>query len=108
MKSYHLSGYVFNADIVCCDCIADWAAKELIEEGYTERDVEIIVREAGPSYDVGFFAYRSEALLSRLAELWRINIEDEYSFDSDDFPKIIFADQVEDVEYCGTCHEEIP
>lgn len=105
---FHIVGYSFKADIACCDCIADWATNELMEEGYTREDVESIVRNVGLGYDAGVYAYRSEILTKHLAGLLRIDIEDEYSWDSDDFPKVIFSDQVEDTEYCGTCHEEIP
>lgn len=107
MKSFHINAYVFQADIVCCDCIAEWAEKELKEEGYTPSDIESVVRDKGPAYDVGFLAYRSSALLDELSTVWQINVEDEYSYDSDDFPKVVFADQIEGKEYCGTCHEEI-
>jgi len=107
MKSFHIAAYVFNADIICCDCIAEWAEKELSEEGLSENDIQEIIDE-GLGYDSGVFGYRSEILVSKLAELWRINLEDQYSWDSDDFPKVVFADMVEDTEYCGICHEEIP
>jgi len=108
MESYHIAGYTFSADIHCCDCIAEWARKELMNEGYSTNDIEDIAMNSGKEYDVGFFAYRSEALIYKLAEVREIDVEDEYSYDSDDFPKIIFADQIEEDEYCGTCHEILP
>lgn len=108
MKSYHIAAYVFNADINCCDCIAEWAENELIKEGYTNEDVESLIRNVGLGYDAGVFGYRSEILLRYLAGLLRIDLEDEYSWDSDDFPKVVFADQIEDREFCGLCLEEIP
>ena len=107
MKSYHVAAYTFNADIQCCDCIAEWAEEELIAEGDTRGDIENIVRNVGLEYDAGVFGYRSEILLRELAELWQISLEDEYSYDSDDFPKVVFADQVVEDEYCGTCLEKI-
>lgn len=108
MKSYHINAYVFNADIQCCDCVAEWAFNELIEEGYTKGDIESIVRNVGLEYDAGVYGYRSEILLRKLSELWQIDLENEYSWDSDDFPKVVFADQIEETEYCGICHEELP
>lgn len=111
MKSFHIACYVFQADIVCCDCIANWAKDRLMEEtNYSSDTIEEIVQDGGeaPNFDTGVFAYRSETLLRMLAPKWKINLEDEYSYDSDNFPKIVFADQVEDREYCGVCHEEIP
>lgn len=43
--------------------------------------------------------------LDELAESLGIDPEDERSYDSSDFPKVIFADSVEDDEHCGRCHE---
>jgi len=108
MKSYHIAGYVFHAEIQCCDCVAEWTSDELRQEGYTLRDVDLIVQNNPLEYDSGVFGYRSEILLRKLAKLWQINLEDEYSWDSDDFPKLIFADQIEDNEYCGKCGDKIP
>jgi len=107
MKSYHIVAYVHCAEIRCCDCVAEWTEKELLNEGFTESDVDLMIRNEGLTYDAGVFGYRSETLLRRLAELWQINLEDEYSWDSDDFPKVVFADQMEDEEYCGVCLEKI-
>jgi hypothetical protein len=43
--------------------------------------------------------------LDERAEALGIDTDDERSYDSDDFPKVVFASQVEDAEYCGSCHE---
>ena len=107
MKSFHIAAYTHTAEIQCCDCVAEWASDELREEGYTLRDIDLIVQNNPLEYDSGVFGYRSEILLRKLAGLWQINLEDEYSFDSDDFPKVVFVDQIEDDEYCGVCHEKI-
>jgi len=107
MKSWHIAGYTHCAEIQCCDCVANWAENELILEGYTQGDIDLIVRNVGLEYDAGVFGYRSEILLRQLSELWQINLEDEYSWDSDDFPKVVFADQIESDEYCGVCLEKI-
>ena len=32
---------------------------------------------------------------------------DETTFDTEDFPKVIFSSQVESPEHCGACHEEL-
>lgn len=107
MKSWHVAAYTFKAEIRCPDCIAEWAEKELLQEAYTKSDIESMVRNVGLEYDAGIYGYRSEILLRQLAELWQIHLEDEYSYDSDDFPKIVFADQIEENEYCGNCLERI-
>lgn len=108
MKSFHIAAYSFQAEIVCCDCIAEWAFNELIQEDFTKDEIESYVRNVGLGYDAGVFAYRSEILLRWLAELWHIDLEDEYSWDSMDFPKVVFADQIEETEWCPLCHEELP
>jgi len=108
MQPFHISAYVFKADIVCCDCIAEWAMNELIQEGSNKPDVEVLIRNVGLGYDAGVYAYRSEIILRQLAGNRGIDLENEYSWDSDDFPKVVFADMVEDKENCGTCHKEIP
>jgi len=105
---FHIVAYGHEADIKCCDCVAEWANDELLEEGFIQPDIESIVRNVGLEYDAGVYGYRSEILLRQLAVAWQIELEDEYSYDSMDFPKVIFADQVEDTEYCGVCGEEIP
>lgn len=106
MKSFHICAYVFKADIVCCDCIATWAESGLKEFGYTAEEINEIA-SLGPGYDSGVYGWRSESLLRSFADTLEIDLEDEYSYDTDDFPKVVFADQVEDREYCGTCHEVI-
>jgi hypothetical protein len=108
MKSFHVAGYSFKAEIRCCDCIAEWTSDELRKEGYSLRDIDLIVQNNPLEYDAGVYGYRSEILLRTLAKLWRIHLEDEYSFDSDDFPKLIFSDQIEDDEFCFKCGDKIP
>jgi hypothetical protein len=39
--------------------------------------------------------------------MFGIDINDEHSYDSGDFPKVVFSGSVEGVEHCGECHEEI-
>lgn len=107
MKSFHIAAYSFQADIVCPDCVAKWAADMLKIEEYNPVDIEQVIHDKGPAYDVGVFAYRSESLLEELATIWQINTEDQYSFDSFDFPKPVFVDQLENNEYCGRCLEKI-
>lgn len=107
MKSFHIAAYVFNAEIKCCDCVANWAEKELRNLGDATEEINEVA-SLGPGYDSGVFGWRSESLLRSLAGGWGINIEDEYSYDSDDFPKVVFADQIETREYCGECLRKIP
>lgn len=48
-----------------------------------------------------------EANLSEIAAAFGIERMDESTFDSDDFPKVIFSSQVEEPEYCETCGRDI-
>lgn len=49
-----------------------------------------------------------EAALDQHAAANAIDREDEYSFDSDDFPKVVFSSQVEsDDETCSYCDEPL-
>jgi hypothetical protein len=63
--------------------------------GYTyQADVwcpDCIVNELGP--------------LDEAAEKRGIDAMDEHSYDSGDFPKVIFSAMIEDDEYCCQCNE---
>jgi hypothetical protein len=45
----------------------------------------------------------TEGYLDKAAEVWEIDRYDEHSYDSDDFPKVVFETQLEDDERCGKC-----
>ena len=102
MKSFHIAAYTFQADIMCCNCVSEFAEFELRQCSYTTEDIDKLAL-SGPDYDSGVYAWRSEALLVELAKLWKIDLEDAYSYDTDDFPKVVFVDQIESREYCGEC-----
>jgi hypothetical protein len=78
--------YIYKADLYCQDCILD----ALLPEDEARR-----YRVAGHG-DI-------ENTLDQLARNRRINREDEYTFDSDDFPKIVFDNELEDGDECGLC-----
>lgn len=83
-KSFDIAAYTFQADIYCPDCIISQVEPGSTREGY--------------SY---------EALLDEIAAERGIQRMDEHTFDSDDFPKVVFHDSIEESEFCGCCHEEI-
>ena len=103
MQPFYIGAYTHNADLFCCDCMGEWAEDEIIESGESPLNITDIIYKYAAPYDVGVYAYRSEALLNKLAELWGFERENEYSFDSDDFPKVVFMDFLDDREYCGKC-----
>lgn len=88
MNSWTIIGYTYNAGVYCATCILN----ELSNRGD--------LLDAQP---VGFDA---EVYLHRAAESIGIDRMDESSFDSGDFPKVIFADQDDD-DYCGRCGDKL-
>ena len=80
MSATDIVGYVYMADIVCPTCIIKF---------FGDPDT---------SHEVS-----SERFLDGAATLLNIDRYDEYSFDSDYFPKVIFEDQVEDGDTCSVC-----
>lgn len=85
-------GYTFDADNYCPGCI-----------------MEVLPTGEGEAYDGWALAegvsMSVEADLREIAVAFGIDYDDLASYDSGDFPKPIFASQVEDDEHCGNCHE---
>ena len=88
MSSTSIVGYTYQAENLCTGCTRTLA-----------------MRWGG--FDDGA-ATSTEALLDRLAGVVGVDRYDERSYDSDDFPKVIFDSQVEDSdERCGSCGESL-
>ena len=90
MKAYDIVGYTFCADVVCPECMLDLANEWLYADGLK----------------VGYMIV--EDALDAWATSVKITRDDEWTFDSSEFPKVIFADSVwgnEEPEHCGVCHE---
>jgi hypothetical protein len=66
MKNYDIVAYTFNADIYCPNCIVG-------------------------AYNGNSDDYDAETMLSLLASGLGIERNDEESFDSSEFPKVVFA-----------------
>lgn len=49
----------------------------------------------------------TEDNLDEIAASFGIDRENEYTFDSDHFPKVILTGQVEEHQTCGTCGDEL-
>lgn len=79
-----IAGYTYRADVYCPACIVEAVTSRLL---------------INPS--------PTEHRLNDLAEQRGIDRMDEYSFDSDEFPKVIFSVQVDDDEFCCVCGEEV-
>jgi hypothetical protein len=90
MHAADIVGYTFEAEMMCPDCTI-----ERVLARYND----------GEPYEFG--SIDPEATLKSLADREGIDYMDLYSYDSDHYPKVVFASQVEDPERCGVCHELI-
>lgn len=90
MKSFDIIGYTYKADIYCPGCIIG----EMIDD-YPEQLSQL---------EIGW--NNTEDDLAAFAKALGIDWENYHSFDTDDFPKVIFADQDED-DYCCKCNTKL-
>lgn len=81
MKAWAIVGYTYNAETWCTDCMG---------RVFDPNGVDI-----------------TETILDEVAKRIGINRQDEYSFDSSEFPKVIFASSVDSDEYCDSCHNRL-
>jgi hypothetical protein len=82
-------GYTYSADMYCPACIV----AELVRRG-----------EANPYHDT----FQTEAALDSLAIDQDIDRYDEYTFNSDDFPKVVSRSQEDGYcTHCGRCGEPL-
>lgn len=95
LKSWAVVAYTYAAEVYCRGCMREAAAFELAGPGEAA-----FMGRASDGDDV-------EGFLDRWAARDGVNRGVEWSFDSDDFPKVVFADQVGDRETCGGCFGEI-
>lgn len=92
IKAYDIVGYAFQADTYCVDCTRDLAQAQTFAAG-----------SATSWGDCG----SAEDILAEWAGLLGIDRHDETSYDSDEFPKVVFASMVEGNERCGGCYEKL-
>lgn len=93
MKSYELVGYTYQADMYCPKDVADIMAQRLDQRG--------IVTVGQQNWET------VEEYLDRIAPFFDVKDRyDEYTFDSDTFPKVVFSDQAQgDDAVCCECGE---
>lgn len=95
MRSYDIVGYIYKADIYCPAHVGREVARAI------DRADKVAIGQQ--SWEA------TERYLDRVQGVLGIEDRyDEYSYHSDDFPKVIFADQV--LEYsvaCCECGEEL-
>lgn len=88
-----ISAYTYRADHYCGDCVMQLVAEAVDSTGHIVP---------GPHYE------DAEQYLARVAGFFGIrDREDEHTFDSGDFPKVVFSWQIESTEHCGECGEEL-
>lgn len=87
MSATDIVAYVYKAEVLCPECIVPALAG-----GTTFPDAET-----------------TEEILNNLAAYCfpGVDRENEKSFDSDVFPKVIFESEIEENEKCGTCGKAI-
>jgi hypothetical protein len=93
-KPFDVVAYTYRADIYCPTCVV-----EMTHYSPNGNPADRKITNAEPYLDV-------------VARIRGINRENEHSFDSDEFPKVVFRDSVNDdpdarPEVCGKCGERI-
>lgn len=94
-RGFDIIAYQYAADIYCPLCIRTVAAFQLAAPG----EAAFMGRpEDGDN---------AEQFLDRWAAKAGVDRIDESTFDSGDFPKVVFASQGEETEHCAECGCEI-
>lgn len=91
-KAWDIVAYTYRADTYCPGCIANQVTSHNSDISFLELDWAI---------------FDPESWLDGAAKILGIDHCNEHTFDSDDFPKVVFSSMVEDVEYCAECHGEV-
>ena len=93
-KAWDVAGYTYRAANYCPSCI-----------------VAQLPTGPGEAFDGWALApgvqMSTEENLTEIAFAFGIDRMDGRTFDSWDFPKVLFSFQVEDAEYCDSCGEEL-
>lgn len=85
-----VAGYSYKADNYCVHCV-----------------IKEVCKDYGLNEPEDCMSYEDE--LSILASQIKSGIDryDEATYDSGEFPKVIFTHQIEDTEHCCKCHDEL-
>lgn len=80
-----ITGYVFKAETFCPKCLR----RKMYMDGFIDKTLK---------------SQSTEDMLDLLADDLKVNRENEWSFDSDMFPKVIFKSDSELVpDFCTSC-----
>jgi hypothetical protein len=88
MKAWTIVGYTYKAENLCLDCAHGAARRENPDPALVE-------------------SMSVETELNDWANTVGIDRDDEESYDSNDFPKVIFVSMVEWWERCDECNAEL-
>lgn len=92
-QPFDIVGYTYRADTFCPACIV---GQITVNPGDVHHKAPLM---ATPTHEV-------EQQLDLLARIGGTSRDDEHTFDSDDFPKVIFRDMMrweEPSDICGQC-----
>lgn len=95
MNSADRIGWMFQAEVICDDCIIS----RLEDAGLASVNAQEVAEQQGLT-----------SLLSYIASVNAWDFDDETTYDSDDFPKVYLVQHAEgDAEaiHCGSCAEEL-
>ena len=95
MNSFTILAYDYRAARFCPDCIISHLMQNPDYEGWS----------LGEGLQMS-----TEQNLTEIAWAFGIDRQDEDTFDSNDFPKVVFADHLNDIQYdeeCDDCGEVI-
>ena len=94
MKAWEVVGYTYRAETFC-----------------PEHIIQQLPTGEGETFDGWKLAegvqMSTEDNLNEIAAAFGIIREEESSFDSEFFPKVIFASQVDEHDYCSVCLENL-
>ncbi len=86
-----ITGYIFQAEILCPTCTIRAVESEARYDGWADASIPPMTAEDN---------------LSEIASAFGIDRMNEHTFDSDDFPKVIFSTD-DDGETCDHCFNEL-
>lgn len=88
MKAWTIVGYTYNAETYCVDCAHGLARRSNPDPAPVE-------------------SMSTEVEMNDWARVVKVDRHDESSYDSHDFPKVIFACTTADDDICGECGERL-
>jgi hypothetical protein len=106
MSNYgDIQGYQFQANTYCADCIGEVVFSQYEEKLYPHA--KLMRLSEGGEEKLIYRTLSAEECPNTIANKLRTDREDERSFDSSEFPKVILDACQEEHDICGACHEDL-